>query len=217
MIKRIFSTKKEGFDQKSEKLLADIRQSLNIKAKSVKVFVRYDIQGLDEKFLQTAVNTIFSERPVDKVYHDKLPRLDGFKTLVVEYLPGQYDQRADSAMQCVELLTQQERPLIRCATVYCVKGVDEKELETIKRYLINPVESREGSMEIPQSLEQECKAPGDVEVVEGFIDFDNSQIADYYNSQSFAMTLQDLIFVRSYFEKEKRNPTITELKVIDTY
>src|SRR5690554_6763098 len=129
MIKRVFSTKKEGFDQKSKKLLEDIREVLNIKAKFLKMFVRYDIQGLDEEFFQTAVDTIFSEKPVDNVYLDSLPKLEGYKNLVVEFLPGQFDQRADSAMQCVEFLTQNKRPLIRCATVYSFKGINDKDLQ----------------------------------------------------------------------------------------
>ncbi|MGB4034250.1 MAG: phosphoribosylformylglycinamidine synthase [Christensenellales bacterium] len=216
MIKRVFSLKKEGFDPKARILLSEIRDVLNIQAKSLKIFNRYDIQGLDEEF-QTAVDTIFSEKPVDYVFLDELPQAPDCKYLVVEFLPGQYDQRADSAMQCIELLTQKARPFIKCATVYCIEGIDQKQYEKIKNYLINPVECREGSMQMPQTLEFECRAPRDVETVEGFIDYDKEQLKEYYESQSFAMTFEDLLFIQSYFEKEKRNPTITELKVIDTY
>lgn len=217
MIKRVFSTKKAGYDVAAQKLLSDIRQVLGINAEDLKIFERYDIEGMDESYFDMAVNTIFSERPLDEVFVEELPQMEGYKNIVVEFLPGQYDQRADSAMQCVELLTQKERPLIRCAKVFALKGIEDEETNTIRTYLINPVESREGSMEKPQTLLQECKAPEPVKTVENFINFNDSQMADYYHSQTFAMTLKDLIFVRNYFQKEKRNPTITELKVIDTY
>ncbi|MDD4316256.1 MAG: phosphoribosylformylglycinamidine synthase, partial [Clostridia bacterium] len=217
MIKRIFTTKKRGYDVSARKLLTDLREVLGIEAKDVVEYVRYDIEGLDDAYFETAINTIFSERPVDEVFIEELPRAEGYVTVVVEYLPGQYDQRADSAMQCVELLTQQYRPLIRCAKVYSITGINSIELKRIKDYLINPVESREGVMAKPDTLVQQVSQPAEVAIVENFINFSDDEVVSYYRSQSFAMTQKDLIFVRNYFQKEKRNPTITELKVIDTY
>ncbi len=217
MIKRIFTAKKRGYDVSARKLLSDLREVLGIEAKDVIEYVRYDVEGLDEEYFETAINTIFSERPVDEVYLEELPLKEGYVSIVIEYLPGQYDQRADSAMQCVELLTQQPRPLIRCAKVYLITGVNTVELKKIKDYLINPVESREGVMTKPSTLTQQVSMPEEVATVENFINLSDDEVVKYYRSQSFAMTHRDLIFVRNYFQKEKRNPTITELKVIDTY
>jgi phosphoribosylformylglycinamidine synthase len=217
MIKRIFTTKKRGYDVSAKKLLGELREALGIEAKDIIEYVRYDVEGLDEEFFETAINTIFSERPVDEVYLEELPEREGYVNIVVEYLPGQYDQRADSAMQCVELLTQQPRPIIRCAKVYSIAGITAAQLKRIKDYLINPVESREGVMQKPDTLAQQICMPEEVEVVENFINFTDNEVIDYYRQGCFAMTHKDLIFVRNYFQKEKRNPTITELKVIDTY
>ena len=218
MIYRIYATKKDGFNVAAKKIKKDIRDLYSINLEDLVIIERYDIEGLDEQFLDIAINTIFSESPVDNVYQENLPKyVSDYKKIVVEYLPGQYDQRADSAMQCVEILTQQKRPVIRCAKVYCIKGANEKDIEKIKKHLINPVESVLGILEKPKTLIQENIIPEDVIVVEDFIEFDDEKIKEYYDNQSFAMTMEDLIFVREYFKKEKRNPTITELKVIDTY
>lgn len=216
MVQRIFVEKKQGYAVAAQKVLADIRGVLSIAAEDVRVFIRYDIEGLASELAEHARNTIFSEPPVDTV-SDELPALDGYRVFVVEYLPGQYDQRADSAMQCVQLLTMQQRPLIQCATVYAVRGVDEAQLARIKHYIINPVESREGTMELPASLVREVESNTHVPVIEGFIDMDDAAIAAYHASKGFAMSVQDLQFVRDYFRGEKRDPSETELKVIDTY
>lgn len=217
MIKRIYTTKKAGYDKPAKKLLSDLKQVLSIDAKALEQYIRYDIEGLDESFMDTAINSILSELPLDKVLFDELPEKKGFSTITVEYQPGQYDQRADSAMQCIQMLTMQEKPLIKCATVYRIKGVDAEQLLIIKSYIINAVECREAKKEIPTSLAQKYHEPKEVETIENFINFSEQEIADYFHSQSFAMTLKDLIFVKNYFMKEKRNPTITELRVIDTY
>ena len=216
MVKRIFVEKKEGYNVSAKKTTADIKNVVGINVDEVREFIRYDIEDLDEEVYAKAKTTIFSEQPVDNLY-EELPDLNGYKLLVVEYLPGQYDQRADSAMQCVQLLSMAKRPLIKCAKLYAIKGADEKGFEKIKKYIINPVESREGSMEIPATLEQEVQLNLTVPVIEGFIDMSDEQIAEYHKKTGFAMSKEDLAFVRDYFKGEKRNPTESEIKVIDTY
>ena len=216
MVKRIFVEKKEGYNVSAKKTTADIKNVVGINVDEVREFIRYDIEDLDEEVYAKAKTTIFSEQPVDNLY-EELPDLNGYKLLVVEYLPGQYDQRADSAMQCVQLLSMAKRPLIKCAKLYAIKGADEKGFEKIKKYIINPVESREGSMEIPATLEQEVQLNLTVPVIEGFIDMSDDEIAEYHKKTGFAMSKEDLAFVRDYFKGEKRNPTESEIKVIDTY
>ena len=217
MVKRIYVEKKKGCDVAAVKTKNDISGVLGIAVADVRQFIRYDIEGLDEDVFEKALNTIFSEPPVDNVYEDALPQTDGYKVLVTEYLPGQYDQRADSAMQCVQLLSMRTRPLIKCATVYAFAGVSESEMQRIKHYLINPVDSREGDMALPETLVQETSPDLIVPDVEGFTDFSDEEIAKYHAAQGFAMSVEDLKFVRDYFISEGRVPTFTELKVIDTY
>ncbi len=217
MIKRLFVNKKEGYNVAEKKLFNDITNVLGAKITNVKIFIRYDIQGLSDDALLSAKNTIFGENPVDTVYENTLPQLDNYKTLVVEYLPGQYDQRADSAMQCVQLLTMGARPIIKCATVYCFENCNQADFVAIKNYIINPVESREGSSEIPASLESSEAEVQEVPIINGFIQMNDKEIENYHAKIGFAMSVEDLKFVRDYFAGEKRDPSETELKVIDTY
>lgn len=216
MVKRIFVEKKEGYNVSAKKTTADIKNVLGINVDEVREFIRYDIEDLDDEVYAKAKTTIFSEQPVDNLY-EELPDLNGYRLLVVEYLPGQYDQRADSAMQCVQLLSMAKRPLIKCAKLYAIKGADESGFEKIKKYIINPVESREGSMDIPVTLAQEVQLNLTVPVIEGFTDMSDEEIAAYHKKIGFAMSKEDLAFVRDYFKGEKRNPTESEIKVIDTY
>ena len=216
MVKRIFVEKKEGYNVAAKKVKDDINTVLNIKAEDVRLFIRYDIENLDEEIYEKAKSTIFSEAPVDELYEKKVTKGD-YQEFVVEYLPGQYDQRADSAMQCVQLLSMKQRPLIKCATVYAIKGVTEEELEKIKKFVINPVDSREGSIEIPETLVQEVELNLVVPEIPGFIKMTDEEIQDYHKMIGFAMSVEDLKFVRDYFKSEDRNPTETEIKVIDTY
>ncbi len=217
MIKRVYSEKKKGNDAQAQKFKNDFYNVLGIPATDVRVFIRYDVDGLSEKDFRRAVNGIFSEPPVDDVYLEELPSLDGYSVLAVEYLPGQYDQRADSAAQCVQMLTLKKRPTIACATVYAVSGVDSEQFEKIKGYLINPVEARQAKLEKPQTLIEEYPEPKPAMMVDGFIEFSDEQIAEYHAKMGFAMSVNDLKFVRDHFHAEFRNPTETELKVIDTY
>ena len=216
MVKRIFVEKKRGMDVGAQKTKADLAGVLGLDCEDVRQFIRYDIEGLDGKVYEEAKTTIFSEPPVDVVYEDELPPLDGYSVFAAEYLPGQYDQRADSAMQCVQLLSAEDRPLIKCATVYAVKGCDGS-MGKIKKYIINPVESREGSFELPETLVQKTEAQTSVPIIDGFTAMSDGEIAAYHAKIGFAMSVEDLVFVRDYFASEKRDPTETELKVIDTY
>ncbi len=216
MIRRIFVEKKEGNNVASKKALGDFRSVLNLEVDDVKIIIRYDIENIDETVYEKAKNTIFSEAPVDELYEEDLPAFDGYNYVVVEYLPGQYDQRADSAMQCVQLLSMGNKPLIRCATVYAVK-CDASYMPQIKHYLINPVESREGLMEKPETLVQEINAVEKVKKLDEFVKMSEDELFVYHERIGFAMSKEDLKFVQSYFSDERRAPTETELKVIDTY
>jgi len=217
MIRRVYVEKKEGCNVSAVKLKKSIKSVLGINAEDVREFIRYDIEGISNDNFCRAKTTIFSELPVDNVYEEFLPDLSGYKSVVIEYLPGQYDQRADSASQCVQLLTVTEKPEVRCAKVVAVKGISDYEFNEIKNYLINPVESREGSHEKPDTLKQTVNIPDSVKVLHDFIGMNDIEIENFHKSQGFAMSREDLKFVRDYFIGEKRAPSVTELKVIDTY
>ena len=215
MIYRIFVEKKDNVQARKEQ--ADIKTLLNIQAEDFRLILRYDVEGLTQAELDSALGTVFSEPPVDDVYLENLEIPDGYKAFAVSYLTGQYDQRADSAAQCVQLLTRKTRPEVKCAKVYLVKGVTDSELTAIKKHIINPVESEEVGFEKPETLARKTVAGAPVEEVYGFIEKSDKEIADFHKATGFAMSVADLIFVRDYFRSEKRNPTETELKVIDTY
>ena len=219
-ISRIFVEKKPGFDVEAQKLCKDFRYNLGVTGlKAVRLVNRYDVTGLQKDVYLKARNTIFSEPPVDAVYDEQLPLTDDAIVFAVEYLPGQYDQRADSAAQCVQILTQGERPEVKTARVLILEGdISAEQLESIKSYYINPVESREASLDKPASLELRTEEPTDVKTIDGFIDWSEDQLRTFMDDIGFAMNFEDLRFCQEYFGKtERRNPTITELKVIDTY
>ena len=215
MIYRIFVEKKENLQAK--KIRNDLETQLGIGVEDLREILRYDVEGISEEELEGAIVNVFSEPPVDNVYREEFPVEEGDKVFAIAYLDGQYDQRADSAAQCVQLLTQKNRPLIKCARVYVVRGVTGEELEKIKKHLINPVESSEVSLEKPATLARAKMETHDVAEVAGFIDMSVNDIAQYHKKNGFAMSVEDLVFVRDYFKKEGRNPTETEIKVIDTY
>ena len=215
MIYRIYVEKKDNVQARAE--ATNIKNLLNITPQDFRLVLRYDVEGISETELNAALGTVFSEPPVDNVYLETLDVPDGYKSFVVSYLSGQYDQRADSAAQCVQLLTQKFRPTIKCARVYMVKGVTEEEFIAIKKHIINPVESEEVSAEKPDKLDREKMVGAPVEEIAGFIAMTDNEIAAYHKSVGFAMSVADLAFVRDYFKTEGRNPTETELKVIDTY
>lgn len=219
-VKRMYVEKKKGFDVEAQGLLHDLKNNLGIHAlEEVRILHRYDIQGIEAEEFIMARQTIFSEPTVDIVYDEELPVLPENRVFAVEYLPGQFDQRADSAAQCVQILTQRERPMIRAARVYILQGdMEEAAYHKIKDYCINPVESREAALMKPDSLEEQLKLPADVSIAEGFTTFSPVQLEAFRVSAGFAMTIEDLCFVQEYFaHTEHRDPTVTELKVIDTY
>ncbi len=215
MIYRIFVEKKDNVQARKEQ--ADIQTLLKINAEDFRLVLRYDVEGLNEEELKAAIPSVFSEPPVDDVYLEELIIPAGYKAFAVSYLTGQYDQRADSAAQCVQLLTRKARPMVKCARVYLVKGVTDEQLLAIKKHIINPVESEEVGFEKPTTLKQATVEGAPVATVDGFIDMSDDEIKAYHKSVGFAMSALDLAFVRDYFKSEKRNPTETELKVIDTY
>lgn len=220
MVRRVFVEKIKGFDVEAKGLFEDIKNNLNIdRLKDIRILNRYDVEGLEEETYSKVKTTVFSEPAIDKVYDEDLPEGFGDNVFASTYLPGQYDQRADSAAQCIKLINSNAKPLVKFARVLSLIGdISEEEFDLIKKYCINPVDSEEAKMEKPFSLNLEMAIPEDVEIVQGFIGFDNQKLMEYRANNGFAMSEEDIIFVKKYFEnEEKRNPTITELKVIDTY
>lgn len=218
-VRRIYVEKKDGFDVEAKGILADLRENLSMKGlESVRIINRYDVSGISDEEYQKARNLIFSEPPVDNAYDEEIEINEG-KVFAVEFLPGQFDQRAASAEECISILTQKERPTVRSAKVYVLTGnVSDEEFEAVKKYVINPVEAREASLEKPQNLKMETVIPEDVKTVDGFIDMDKSQMEKFLGEMGFAMDMDDLAFCQKYFkDTEKRNPTVTEMRMIDTY
>ena len=217
---RIFVEKREGFNVVAKQTLWDIRHNLGMRSVTdLRYIVRYDLEGLTRDEYDRAKGIVLSEPNADVIYEEALPVEDGWKVFAMEYLPGQYDQRGDSAEQCIQLLTQGERCKALTARVIAVKGdITDDELKKIEEYLINPVESRLASLDKPETLDMETPVPEDVKRVEGFIKWNDDEMAEYYGSMGFAMTLADLKFCRDYFrDTENRDPSVTELRVIDTY
>lgn len=219
-VRRLFVEKRQGFfDIPAQQLCADLIETFRLlDLKAVRIFQRYDVEGLTDEQYRAVKNVVFAEAPVDVIYEETLPAIGG-QVFAVEYLPGQYDQRADSAAQCIQLITQGERPEIRTARVYGLVGsVDSETLGKIKGYLINRIESREAALEKPETLIMETVEPADVEVLDGFTSFSEDQLKEFLSSRGLAMSFEDLAFCQQYFrDEEKRQPTITEIKVLDTY
>ncbi|QZY55709.1 phosphoribosylformylglycinamidine synthase [Crassaminicella profunda] len=219
-VRRIYVEKKSGFDIEAQHLYKDLVESLGINGlKGVRVLNKYDISGLSEEEYESAKGTIFSEPNVDDVYDEIFPYDEKNHLFAMEYLPGQYDQRADSAEQCVQIFTQSEKPHIVTGKVFVLQGeISEEEFVKIKNYCINSVDSREVSLEKPDTLELELETIQDVVIIEDFIKKDEEALLDFHKDLGFAMSIEDLKFCQKYFrDTEKRNPTITELRVIDTY
>ena len=217
MVYRIFVEKKKEFAHGAAKLLQEVNDLLGIPSlKEVRILNRYDAEDMPESLFDYAVKAVFSEPQTDIA--SKEAELSGYTVFAVEYLPGQFDQRADSAAQCIQIISQGERPLIRSATVYALKGdLTEAELSEIKKYVINPVEAREASLELPETLKTEYEIPETVAVLEGFNERDQDALSAMIPEYGLAMDLGDLTFCQEYFRKEQRDPTMTELKLIDTY
>ena len=219
-VRRVFVEKKKGFDVEAQGLYRDLKTNLGIRGlKSVRLINRYDVEGItDEEYIKSR-NTIFSEPPVDIVFDEKIDIDENAKVIAVEYLPGQFDQRADSASQCIQILTCGDRPKVKAAKLIILEGeISQEEYDKVKRYCINPIESQEASMEKPSSLEVEVEMPKDVEEITGFCKMTDEELKAFLENMGFAMSFEDLKFCQEYFrDTEKRDPTITEMRLIDTY
>ena len=219
-VKRLLVEKREGFDLEAKALMKDLKDSLHIDCiDDLRLLNRYDIEGLSDEICDSASKTIFSEPNLDVVYKEDVEYDKDAKVFAVEYLPGQYDQRADWAAQCVQIINEGQRPNINSAKLYILTGdIDDELFAKIKAYVINPVDSREASLEKPETLKLETEIPTEVATIEGFIDFSMEELEKFLKEQGLAMTIDDLKYVQEYFQnQEKRNPTITEIKVLDTY
>ncbi|MCQ2565661.1 MAG: phosphoribosylformylglycinamidine synthase [Clostridia bacterium] len=217
MVYRVFVEKKKEFAAEAAGLLSECRNLLGITSlEDVRVINRYDAENIDAALFDYAKKTVFSEPQVD-ICSDEL-KVDGAAAFAVEYLPGQFDQRADSAAQCIQIIAQCERPLVRSAKVYVLYGsLSEKELTEIKKYVINPVEAREATMEKPETLVVNYDIPTTVATLDGFTGLDEKGLAAFIKDYGLAMDLGDIKFCQQYFLKEQRDPTITEIRMIDTY
>ena len=216
MVYRIYVEKKPGFDGEAQGLLHELVDLVGIKSLTgLRLLNRYDVEGIDNVLFQQAVPTVFSEPPVDVTY-DKLPEAEN--VFAVEYLPGQFDQRADSASECIQLLSQGERPAVRSARVYLLQGaLTEDDLAAIKKYVINPVEAREASLDERNTLKMEFAIPTEVETLTGFTALDEDALEAFRTEKGLAMDHADIVFCQNYFKSEHRDPTITEIRLIDTY
>ena len=219
-IRRVYVEKKKDYAVRAKELKEEFADYLSLKTiENVRVLIRYDIENLDEATYKKSLGIVFSEPPVDLLYEEDFPLDSDEREFSVEYLPGQFDQRADSAIQCVKLLNKEAEPVIQSATTYVVKGqLTDKEFEEIKAYLINPVDSREALRDKPDTIVQTFPEPEDVKIFEGFITMPEDELNDLYSSLNLAMTFKDFLFIRKYFsEEEKRNPSVTEIRMLDTY
>ena len=217
MVYRVFVEKKAGLDNEAQGLLSEARNLLGIaNLENLRLFNRYDAENISKELFDYAVKAVFSEPQLDTA--SASVELPGATVFAVESLPGQFDQRADSAAQCIQIISQGERPLIRTAKVYALYGnLTQEELAEFKKYVINPVECREASLEIPETLAIPYEIPTQVATLEGFTQLDKQGLEDFINHYGLAMDLDDITFCQSYFVSEHRDPTITEIRMIDTY
>ena len=219
MVSRVYVEKKAGFDIESQELSHELRHTLGVKGlKNVRIINRYDVEGIDAKLFERCVPTVFSEPQSDNVFFDLPAFAKTAKVFAVEFLPGQFDQRAASASECIQLISQGERPVVASAKVYVLEGrVSNAGLEAVKNYVINPVEAREASLDERETLALELAEPEAVEVLKGFRKLSKKRLAEFIDERGLAMDLADIAFCQEYFASEKRDPTITEIKMIDTY
>ena len=220
MVRRVFVEKKQAFAVKAKELEEEIRSYLGIQTVTgVRVLIRYDVENIGDETFEKACQTVFSEPPVDVLYREEFETAPDASVFGVEFLPGQFDQRADSAVQCVQFLNAAEKPVIRTATVYVIEGnVTAEELSAIKSFCINPVDSRETGMVKPETLVTVFEEPADVKIFDGFKDMTEADLEALYKSLNLAMTFKDFLHIQNYFKnEEKRNPSMTEIRVLDTY
>ncbi len=219
-VRRIYVEKKDAFAVKAKELQEEIQSFLGIgDVKGVRVLIRYDVENISDEVFERACRTVFSEPPVDTLYEESFETAPESHVFSVEYLPGQFDQRADSAVQCVRFLKEDEQPVIRTATTYVIEGaISDEELASIKNYCINPVDSREAAIEKPETLVTVFDEPADVKIFDGFCEMDETALKELYSSLNLAMTFRDFQHIQNYFKgEEHRNPSMTEIRVLDTY
>ena len=219
-VKRVYVEKKPGFAVQAEELKHELKSYLGIKdIQNVRVLIRYDVENISEETFKKACNGIFAEPPVDTLYEEEFQSAPGSRIFSVEFLPGQFDQRADSAVQCVQFIKEDEQPVIKTATTYVIEGnITDAQFEAIKEHCINPVDSRETGTEKPETLLTKFDEPEDVIIFEGFKDMAKDQLMELYGSLGLAMTFKDFLHIQNYFRKEEdRDPSMTEIRVLDTY
>ena len=219
-VRRIFVEKKDAFAVNAKELHSEIKSYLGIQeVTAVRVLIRYDVENISDEIFEAACSSVFSEPPVDILYKESFETAEGAKVFSVEYLPGQFDQRADSAVQCVKFLKEDEEPVITTAVTYVIEGnITEEQLQSIKSFCINPVDSRETSLEKPETLVSVFEEPADVMIFDGFKDMPEYALKALYDSLGLAMTFKDFLHVQNYFDKEEhRDPSMTEIRVLDTY
>ena len=222
-VRRVYVEKKEGFGVQAGDLRHEIKSYLGIRdVKDVRVLIRYDVENISDETFEKACNGIFSEPPVDMLYHEEFPVEEGSRVFSVEFLPGQFDQRADSAVQCVQFIKEDEQPVIKTAVTYVIVGkegcISDEEFAAIKAHCINPVDSRETGMEKPETLVTKFDDPEDVIIFDGFKDMAEDKLKELYGSLGLAMTFKDFLHIQKYFKgEEDRDPSMTEIRVLDTY
>ena len=219
-VKRVYVEKKPEFAVQAKELRHEVKSYLGIKTvKNVRVLIRYDVENLSDATFERACNGVFAEPPVDVLYREDFPREESDHIFSVEFLPGQFDQRADSAVQCVQFIKEDELPVIKTATTYVIEGeISEEEMEAIKAHCINPVDSRETGLEKPETLVTKFEEPADVKIFDGFKDMPEAELKELYSSLGLAMTFKDFQHIQNYFKgEEHRDPSMTEIRVLDTY
>ena len=220
MVRRIFVQKREGFDVEAKDVLKDLKENLQIKnLEGLKILNRYDVEGISDKVFEEAKSTIFSEPQADICYEEEYKEAENEVMFGIEFLPGQFDQRANSLSECLQIIAGGERLATKSAKIYVLSGnLSKEEVERIKKYLINAVDSRECSLEKQETLKTEVEEPKDVQIVEGFREMTDENVKEFYEKYGFAMDIEDLKFCQRYFrDEEKRDPSMTEMKMIDTY
>ena len=219
-VKRVYVEKKPEFAVQAKELRHEVKSYLGIKTvKNVRVLIRYDVENLSDATFERACNGVFAEPPVDVLYREDFPREESDHIFSVEFLPGQFDQRADSAVQCVQFIKEDELPVIKTATTYVIEGeISEEEMEAVKAHCINPVDSRETGLEKPETLVAKFEEPADVKIFDGFKDMPEAELKELYSSLGLAMTFKDFQHIQNYFKgEEHRDPSMTEIRVLDTY
>ena len=218
-VRRVYVEKKPEFAVRAKELKHEIKHYLGVTSiEAVRVLIRYDVENISEETYKKALTMVFSEPPVDDIYEESFD-YGNARVFSVEFLPGQFDQRADSAEQCVKFINENEEPIIRSAITYVIEGnISDEQFEAIKHHCINPVDSREIGLAKPDTLIQNFEEPADVIIFDGFKDMPEKDLKDLYDSLNLAMTFKDFLHIQNYFQKEeKRDPSVTEVRVLDTY